>query len=247
MVSQALIAIGGSALRLRSAGVAVPISKSFISLCGKPLLYWSLLSLHGAGIRRLVLCGDNPMCLHEADILLRDFPVSFSDVSLLQDPGLGVHGLPYQVMSRHPDLLDEEFIFECGHSLMEPSHYERIAELKRPDVVVLSAFEPHAMNVRQPVRIDGSSMRIELAVEEGADCIALAHPMVIDRSYVARLPSLGFDISRIIGTYGATSKIRYAMSNLPPEFDIAEEMQDVLGRYRSYMTSVSPLPHQINS
>jgi len=232
-IAQALIAIGGKGTRIREGGIAVPVSKSFLPLCGRPLLYWNLLSLHAAGIKRLILCGNESVQLREAELLVDHLGVSFTQVELLQDPGLGVHGLPFQVARRHPGWLDESLIFECGHSLMTPTHYQEMIRLKLRGNVVFSAFRPHPLNLRQPVRLRGS--RVELASAKESGCYALAHPVAIDPVYAWRLPSLNFDVRQIIGHYTSTSQLRFAFSNMPLEFDIVEELRAVLPLYEAYL------------
>lgn len=231
--TQCLVAIGGKATRMRRGGISVPLSKSFLPLCGKPLLYWNLICLYAAGIRRLILCGDDSLQLREAELLLDDLGIAFHSVQLIQDPGLGVHGLPFQVMHRNPRLLDETFIFECGHSLMKPIHYFRIAQLKVQGAIVFSAFKPHPSNIRQPVLLSRGHAVLLKADQPGSR--ALAHPMVIDRSYVRRLPLLGFNVEEIIACYASEQRLQYVFSEMPPEFDIIEEMQAAYSQYGSYL------------
>lgn len=237
-VSQALVAIGGKACRIRRDGVDVPISKSFITVCGFPLLYWNLLSLHAAGIRRLILCGDQTLQLQEADMLLGLLGARFDEVKLFQDPGLGVHGLPYQVLEREPDLLDRDFLFECGHSFMTPDHYRQICAAKVAGKIVFSLFEVHPDNLRQPVHLrhDG----VILSTGETPGRYALAHPMVIDTAYAELLPDLRFTVSQVIEHYLAAGQLDFARSTMPPEFDILAEMNAAMPQYESYIHACSP-------
>ena len=233
-ISQALIAIGGKARRIREGGVDVPISKSFIPVCGKPLLYWNLLSLHAAGVKRIVLCGDHPLQLQEAEVLLSGMSdTHFSDVKFFQDPGLGVHGLPYQVLDKEPAWLDEGFVFECGHSLMMPEHYRRIMEAKTSENIVFSLFESHPANRRQPVVLSGDRVYVDWAPCRGRH--ALAHPMVVDAAYASQLPFLGFDIGQILKEYATSTQLTYVASAMPPEFDVLAEMLSAMPLYETYL------------
>jgi choline kinase len=239
-ISQALVAIGGRAERIRGQGVEVPISKSFIQVCGRPLLHWNLLSLYDAGITSLVLCGDRALQLQKTEALLDQLDqlgVCFNDVKLFQDPGLGVHGLPYQVAEGEPTWLDDEFIFECGHSLMMPEHYMRIINAKMPHGIVFSLFEAHPANSRQPVSIEGG--RLKLSLTARGEHLAIAHPMVVERHYATRLPYLGFDIKQIIKEYSNSGQLQYVYSEMPPEFDVLEEMQAALSAYEAYITAAA--------
>src|SRR5258708_9290584 len=148
-ISQALVAIGGSASRLRSGGVAVPLSKSCLEIDQRPMLYWNLLLMHQAGISRLVLAGDQSLQLQRAELVLDSLPVSFAEVKFFQDPGLGVHGLPHHVAH----LIDSACIFECGHSIIEPAHYSALAQHKLANNVVFSAFAPSPLNKRPGIAL----------------------------------------------------------------------------------------------
>ncbi len=231
--TQGIVAVGGRARRLRDAGVEVPISKSFIKVRGEPLLYWNLMALHYAGVTRLVICGDNTIYLYEAELVLDRLGLAFANVQLLRDPGLGVHGLPYQVHGSPECHLDETFIFECGHSLMTPEHYQALDATKRENRVVFSAFVPHPSNARQPVSIEDSKITLTERVRLGH--YALAHPLLIDREYVDLLPRLGFNISRIIEHYAARDQLDYVFSGMPPEFDMPDEFRAAQKRYETYL------------
>lgn len=240
-ISQALIAIGGKARRIREEGVDVPISKSFIPVHGKPLLYWNLLSLRAAGVKRIILCADHPLQLQEAEVLLGGMSdTRFSDVKFFQDPGLGVHGLPYQVLAHEPAWLDEDFVFECGHSLMMPEHYRLIMNAKDNENIVFSLFESHPANRRQPVVLSGDRVYVDWAPCRGRH--ALAHPMVVDTAYASQLPFLGFDIGQILREYATTARLTYVPSEMPPEFDVLAEMRSVLPLYETYLAA-TPLEY----
>lgn len=231
--TQAIVAVGGKARRLRDAGVEVRISKSFIKMRGEPLLYWNLMALHYAGIRRLVICGDDMIYVYEAELVLDRLGLAFDDVQILRDPGLGVHGLPYQICGAPEYHLDDTFIFECGHSLMTPEHYRALDATKKEDRVVFSAFVPHPSNARQPVSLEDS--KIALVEGAGPGYHALAHPLLIDHAYVAMLPRLGFDISRIIAHYAARDQLDYVFSEMPPEFDVPDEFRAAQEKYDTYL------------
>jgi choline kinase len=231
-IVQAVIAIGGQASRLRRDGVYVAISKSFIDFQGRPLLQWNLESMRQAGVTSIVLCGDHPIQLAEAEFTLDRLGNPFPEVRYFRDPGYGVHGLPYQVITRHPEWLDETFIFECGHSLMTPEHYTVLARKKTRKNIVFSGFNPHSSNRRQPVILAGDRV---LSIPRKIGPHAIAHPIVIDRGYAARLPRLSFDIERIIQYYALRLQLAYVFSDMPPEFDLALEMDSAMQRYAAYI------------
>jgi choline kinase len=240
-VTQAVLAIGGRGTRLRR-DVEVPISKSFIRVQGRPLLYWNLKSLHGAGITRVLLCADHPKQQTAAErvfSLLKADRIVFAEAKFFRDPGLGVHGLPYQVISKHPGLLDYAFIFECGHSLMRPDHYSALISEKTESSIVFSAFNPHPSNYRQPVSLNGREVRLLSA--QAAGCHALAHPILADREYAQRLPSLRFEVRHIIAYYAMDSRLKYVVSTMPPEFDVTEEWRAAIPEYERYLNDPAKL------
>ena len=232
-IKQALVAVGGKATRLRRGGVEVPISKAFLNVADRPLLYWSLSNLYVAGIREVVIVGELEDYIEEAARVISSLPYTFAEVEYFQDLGLGAHGLPYHV--RH--LLDEEFIFECGHAIAKPEHYRRLGALKDRNSVVFSAFAASRVNHRQPVKIIEDS--VKLASKWSSDCYSLAHPFVVDQEYAMRLPQLHFDITKIIDYYSGALRLKYAVSDMPPEFDVAQEMSLAQKVYEQYLSTIS--------
>lgn len=213
--------------RTRSGGIDVPISKSFLTLRERPLLYWTLKSLYSAGVREIVLCADDRIQLFEADLVLSQLPRDLKVRDFLDD-GLGVHGLPYHARS----ILNEKFIFECGHGISEPQHYRKLDAAKRAKNVVFSAFRPHPSNPRQPVALSPFGY---VRQSRWARRYAVAHPMLVDQAYASALPQFSFRIANIIRHYSSLGRLKYVMSDLPPEFDLAGEMADAMSEYGSFL------------
>jgi hypothetical protein len=228
---QALIAIGGKASRLRSGGLEVGRTKSFLEITGEPLLFWCLKSLATAGISRIVLAGDQNDYLTAAEQIIESQPLRFEDVQYFKDPGLGVHGLPYQARN----LLEESFFFECGHGISKPSHYSKMDTIKDSRNVVFSAFHAHPDNQRQQVILKNQS--VKLAVPPEASDSALAHPMLLDQRYAETLPALDFNITKIIGYYAASSELKYVWNEMPPEFDTMSEYLDAENLYSQVLAT----------
>jgi hypothetical protein len=90
------------------------------------------------------------------------------------------------------------------------------------------------------VLTDGS-VRLANADEESG--VALAHPMLIDQAYANRLPSLEFNVSRIIGYYAMRSQLGYVWSDMPPEFDLAEEFEQVRASFQDLHELSAELDH----
>lgn len=220
-VQQALVAIGGNASRLKADGIEVSLSKPFLTIEEKPLLFQSLSSLALAGIRKVLLCGNKIEQLRRAEQIVSTLPYDFEEVKFFQDQGLGVHGLPWHTKS----LLDEQFIFECGHGVNKPSHYQDMDTVRQVGNVVFSAFVSHPLNPRQPVSLGQN--HVLLAPEGVRTGLALAHPLLIDQEYARRVPELDFNIRNIIQYYSTTNRLQYVRNELPPEFDIACEFEEV--------------------
>jgi hypothetical protein len=231
-IQQALVAIGGQATRLKNDGIDVPVSKSFLPVAGQPLLYWTLSSLHRAGIRSIVISGNETRFLYLAEQVVVSLPFTFEEVVYFQDGGLGVHGLPYKI--KH--LLDAQILFECGHHVSRPEHYQALAQAKTSTNVVFSAIVPHPKNPRYPVRL--KQRTIEPVDQLGPEIYALAHPLVADQSYSLQLLDSSFSVKNIINHYAALGQLAWVKSDLPPEFDIALEFQDAQSAYEPYIKAL---------
>lgn len=221
-IVQALVLVGGKASRLRRDGVAVESTKAFINLEGKPLLYWNLLLLHKAGIRKLVIAAHEAGLLHKTALVIRRASFKFSHIEYFQDQGLGVHGIPYELRY----LLDDMFIFECGHSLNRPSHYKKLMAQRNQHSVVFTAYKPHPLNRRQPVSLAGDTAR-----HTPHGTMAIAHPIAGSCDYAQQLASLDFNVDKIIRAFSENG-LGYVSCNLPPEFDIKDEMDLALESYK---------------
>lgn len=220
-ITQALVLIGGSASRLKAGGIEVPISKSFLMLHERPLLYWHLHALHEAGIRRLVLAGSNAEQFLRALHTIRQTGKNFAEILTFSDWQLGAHGVPYE--ARY--LLDQEFLFTCGHDLCSARHIRRLMALKSRESVVFSAFRPHPSNPRLPVSLVADLVGV------GQGGYVLAHPIVADRRYAADLARHRFSIAKVLQYRAAAGSLKYAHSDTAPEFDTAEEMRAVFDAY----------------
>jgi hypothetical protein len=207
----------------------VPISKSFIRVAGRPLLFWCLEFLYMAGIRDVILCADRPDQKLAAKIVLAELPFRFSGVRILDDLGVGVHCLPFHAR----DSLEEQYFFECGHNVTLPSHWQAMDGLKRRDNVVFSAFTPHPDNLRYPVRsVSGVIIRGARVAAPGQ--FAFAHPLLVDRAYAEMLPYLGHNFVNVVDHYACHDRIQYVRGVMPPEFDIRDELIDSMTAYGQF-------------
>ena len=233
VIQQALILVGGNASRLKAGGIPVPLSKAFIKIAGKSLFYWNLQSLHAAGIRHLIIAADKTNLLYAASIIIRKHPCKFTRVIYFHDEGNGAHGLPYELRY----LLDDTFVFECGHSISRPEHYTNLLKAKGPRNVVFSAFKGHSSNRRQPVLLkDGAAYPTK-----NSRFSVIAHPIVADKNYATNLLRLKFNINSIIDHYSQDSSLNYTLSDMPPEYDMKEEMIEAHHIYEHYLASLAKI------
>ncbi|MGH3613807.1 MAG: hypothetical protein ACRDRK_14690 [Pseudonocardia sp.] len=230
-VTQALVAVGGRARRLREDGVHVGPSKAFIVSGRRSLLYWCLTSLQWAGITDVVLAGNQQAHLERA-MQVAEHVVGFNSVTTFLDAGLGVHGIPHQAI----DLLQPQFVFEAGHGVSAPGHYREMIRAKLHDAIVFSAFAPDPVNPRYLTSLDRDGSC------DAGSTHALAHPMVIDMDYADALPHFGFDVNRLADHYREQGRLRAVVSELPPEFDVAAEFHPSLRLYRENRATFDGFP-----
>lgn len=230
---QALVTVGGIGSRLRKHGVDVPLSKSFMLLLGKPLLYWCLEGLYAAGIEKLCIVGETPEKLTRAEEVMRELPYRASNIRFYQDPGLGSTGLPYQTRAS----LDDRFFFECGHSIAEPTHYQTMDDLKQEGNIVASAFKPNRHSVRPWLTInqEGSVETLQFPSFKETEYF-IGSPLLIDQEYSQILPTQDFNFRAILSKYSSQNKLKAVISELPIEIDEFEEMEEGLHLLRQYLT-----------
>lgn len=230
-VEQALVACGGKGSRLRKGGVDFSISKSFIELEGQPMLYWCLLGIYCAGIKKIVIAGDGEEKLKRAEKVLADFPHSFSKVDFYEDSGIGTFSLSYY--ARH--LLDEYFFIECGHSMSEPGHYNKMKamlENGNKDAVVFSCFKPTSNEKRKCVRVEGNKIKKICNLTGAKNEFWISYPALLNKKYVEGFPKFGFDKDKILEIYASKNLVEAVCSNMPIEVDLAKEWAEAVPIYK---------------
>lgn len=239
---QALVTVGGSSSRLRDAGVEFPLSKSFLELEKYPLFHWCLLGLYHTGIEKLVITSDRKEKLNKAEKVLMDFPYSFLEIQLHQDPGLGSTGLPYQVREH----LDDYFFFECGHSMSDPENYSMMDELKKDNNIVLSAFLPNGFVSRPYVKLTPEGFTL---IEELTGCedeFSIGSPCLLNQDYIEDLPLLNFNFRAAIKKYNSEGRLALVHSKMPIEVDVKEELDLAIPIYKSFIKERYASSHQAN-
>lgn len=236
-VNQALVACAGVGSRLRQDGMEFPASKVFIELEGRPMLYWCLLGLHRAGVDKLVVNVSDHTVKTVEEVLSR-FPYDFERIDFHKDPGFGTTGLPYH--ARH--LLDENYFFECGHSMSEPEHYRRLCrELQGDSPVVLSTFMPgsNSNTTRSRVKIKGHKIIPINGFTGERQEFYIGLPGIFNQEHAARLPYLDFRFQNLIDFYSSAGSLRTAHSSMPLEVDHAEEWREAVPHYLRHIERLS--------
>lgn len=234
-IKQALVTCGGTGYRLKKAGMKFIYSKSFIECENHPIFHWCLLGLYYSGIERLVIIGDGNEKLKRAEKVLLDFPYSFSKVDFHKDPGLGSNGLPYQARR----LLDEYFLFECGHSMSEPEHYEKLEkQLTDENIVVFSSFIPNHYAPRPRIKLEGNKIIPIHKLTGESNEFSVGSPRLLSQKYISKLPELNFDLYKIIEYYSSKDLLRLVQSNMPIEVDVIEEWNEAIPIYHKHISKL---------
>lgn len=226
-VRQALVAVGGRGTRFHRAGVAIPLSKSFLRLADKPILYWALQSLWAAGIDRLILTAETERKLAAAYETLDELPVTFTHVDFLLNDSPGSTGLPAHALP----LLDDRYIFDCGHSITTPEHYIRLAyAVTNHDGVAFSTFA-NVSRQRRRLGFRGAHLPV-------------CEPAALDRRYAGLLPRWGYSLDNALPYLRDAGLLQLVRSPDPIEADIPIELRQALPRYRHLARRLQRLiPH----
>jgi hypothetical protein len=218
-VQQAIVAVGGRGSRL-NAEVAVPLTKSFLEVGGRPLLYWCLEALYTSGIRRVIVAAEANLHPRRVDLnVCRDWQ-NWKSFEIFLDAGLGVHGIPQQARS----LLDDYFVFDVGHNVSSGDHLRKICAVKSVDNFVVSGFSVDDRNPRNVVDVSGSS-------ERPVPSISVAHPYVADHGYTRIIEKVDFRIGALLNHYIRRGGLVVIGSDSPPEFDMPYEYRSAMAHY----------------
>ncbi len=230
-IKQALVTCGGKGSRLSKSGVDFPFSKSFIELEGHTLFYWCLRGLQNAGVEDLVIVGDSKDKLKKAESVAVESPLKFSRIDLFQDSGLGTCGLPYQ--TRH--LLDDFFLFECGHNIEEAEHYRKLEEqIVDEDSIVLSLFAPCIDAPRPHININKDKISV-CNYSNRNDIFSVGTPSVLNQKYISNIPFFDFNFNKLLKYYCSNNKLNFVKSNMPVEVDVIEEWKKALPLYHEHI------------
>lgn len=190
---------------------------------GRPLLYWCLEAIHEAGIEEVLLTVEDETRLDHAKEVAEESPYELpSEVILHEDPGLGATGLPYQVREH----LDDQFFFEFGHHLTQPSHYQEMDEARtRYGEIVVSHYECENPTDRPEINL-------------GGETVILSSPYLLDQRYIQELPRHDFEIDEILFDYLQKGDMETVENTGPIEPDLPEEFSEAAPEYREIVWSL---------
>lgn len=224
-ISQALIAVGGRAKRLRESKPDLPpfLSKSFLHFNGKPALYWTLKNLRQAGIARLILAAEKDTLLEQGKHIALEVGFAESNVILYRDLGEGVHGLPYH--TRH--VTDQRFIFEAGHGMAPASHY-RLLRTIPDDKIAYSTYTLQTNNDSRIILDESISIGFD-----GRRVVAL--PYCINKEWAHHISHARFSVRTVLIKNIHDKQVVFVKGSFQPEFDVGTEYETV----QSSMDSLS--------
>lgn len=190
-----IIAAGGRGTRLTATGLSVPINKSFLTVAGYPVLYYTLLEAAQV-CDYLIICLDDPKLASAAEEIADNVGLARSQYEFYFDQGLGLHGLPChvwkQTMNGHSVLL------LAGHAATPASHLKAL--LTQPgNNSVFSAYnlaDDWASRTIWPGVTDKINQRSFKKANKGPWAIAL--PYRISEDYLEWMPRLGFSLPRFL-------------------------------------------------
>lgn len=226
---QALIAIGGHASRLKKDGIFVPLSKAFLVLNNKPLVYWCLFFIYKAGIKKIVLAADTKSTFNAGKKIIDSLPFKFNKVDLFLNKNMGADALCYQTRK----LLDDQYFLECGHSFFKSSHYQKMDKLKNKDNIVFTSFDRDLSRDRQFIEIQKNKIKVVKSSKT-----AICSPMIIDKNYANKFHDLNYNLDSIVNFYGESNQLVLINSDMPIEFDTADEHNSALKYYTKVLKSL---------
>jgi hypothetical protein len=217
MPKVALVACGGRGSRLDLPPMGC--EKSFRFIGGKYALEWTLEGLRRAGVRHLVCFSDRleraPL-IHEC---AKRAGFQRSQVRIVRDRGLGVHGLPCIL----PSAIRGPVIFVAGHACSPATTYFTAVKSWRPGAMVVSGHVESEVSeaTSRTFLPDNSSVHPTETSEDGR--IAVSLPYVLDGTYIEVARRASYQIDEIISTFSGRDCLVTAMDASPIEFDVRDD------------------------
>lgn len=225
MCDIAIVAIGGKGTRLQSSMPGETGSKSFLTIAGRPALFWTLIELRAAGIRHLTLCGEDQDLLLAGARIAGDLGYSGSRVNLFRDSGKGVHGIPGQLGGT-----PEQFFFVAGHATVRSSHYGELRSFAGSGQSVFSVFPiERVSDIRTRTLVKPTTSKIRFSAGMFSDTIpsdgvVLSFPYLLSDTYIPLLKQHSWTIGDAVKDPEWERLSRYVLSSDLPEFDVPRDL-----------------------
>lgn len=239
MTSTAIVAIGGRGSRLNRLRHS---SKSFLSICGKPALFWTLRELRAAGIKRVILCSERAVLFPPSRAIALEVGYRPNEIETFNDPGYGVHGLP-----THLDSLPKHYFFVAGHATVRSAHFESMRRLnERNGRMVFSLFDPNSaceLSSRTMTPIgatyasamptSSSNVAARMSTPNIPNSRVLSFPYLLNREYSDLIRQYGYSIQQLANDVSLVNRADYLECSDIPEFDVRGDFVKYSGWLRS--------------
>lgn len=229
-VKQAVIAAGGKGTRI-STDLNPHGSKVLIEHAGKTLFEHQLDSLIVGGVERFIVS-----TAYHTDRKIRGIVKSKNiDAVVIPISEMGsFRWIPYYMQ----DLLDDRFMFVCGHQPLDPAFVREMLNATEKSRFVASGYEsdlfvPQRAN-NMKIRYDASrkELEVDLKSDKKADGkLLIDSPYVLSKDMVLEFTDnngQGEYSNYILNHYRLGENLTVVKSPLPPEFDFDEELARTL-------------------
>lgn len=225
-VKQAVIAAGGKGTRI-SPELNPNGSKVLIEHAGKTLFEHQLESLIAGGVERFIVS-----TAYHTDRKIRDIVKGKNiDAVVIPISEMGsFRWIPYYMQ----DLLDDRFMFVCGHQPLDPDFVREMLQSSQGSKFVASGYEDslfvpeRANNMKIRYDTDREELEIDLQKDQEPDGkLLIDSPYILSRDMVLEFTDnngQGEYSNYILNHYRSGETLTVVKSPLPPEFDFDEEL-----------------------
>lgn len=233
-VKQAVVAAGGKGTRI-SPELNPNGSKVLIEHSGKTLFEHQLDSLIVGGVEKLIVS-----TAYHTDRKIRDIVKAKNiDAVVIPISEMGsFRWIPYYMQ----DLLDDRFMFVCGHQPLDPDFVREMLNSSQKSRFVASGYESdlfvteRANNLK--IRYDTNLQKLEIGSQSDKKTdgkLLIDSPYILSKDMVLEFTDnngQGEYSNYILGRYLLGETLTVVKSQFPPEFDFDEELERTLHTIR---------------
>ncbi len=225
-VKQAVIAAGGKGTRI-SPELNPNGSKVLIEHAGKTLFEYQLDSLIAGGAEKFIVS-----TAYHTDRKIRDIVKSKNiDAVVIPISETGsFRWIPYYMQ----DLLDDRFMFACGHQPLDPDFVREMLQSSQKSRFVASGYEnslfapERARNMKIKYDTDREELKADIQeAYESDERLLIDSPYILSKDMVLEFTDSngqGEYSNYILNHYRSGETLTVVKSPLPPEFDFDEEL-----------------------